>query len=199
MANYVESYRKVMKHEGGYSNDPDDRGGETYKGVARNFYPDWDGWKIIDILKNTSDGNYEAFLNGMKNSYKLNDMVVMFYKPKYWDKFRGDDIQSQAIADEMLDIAVNMGVSTANKFLQIALNVLNRNQKIYNNIDTDGIVGNKTISTLNTFMDKSGDIKFLIKILNILQGNRYIDIMLRDESQEKYCRGWLNRVEFVKH
>ena len=25
-----------------------DRGGQTYAGIARNFYPDWDGWDLID-------------------------------------------------------------------------------------------------------------------------------------------------------
>ena len=35
MANFELSLQKIMVHEGGYVNDPDDTEGETYKGLAR--------------------------------------------------------------------------------------------------------------------------------------------------------------------
>lgn len=50
--NFLKSYDILIKHEGGYVNDPDDKGGETYKGIARKFNPDWKGWKIIDKSSN---------------------------------------------------------------------------------------------------------------------------------------------------
>jgi len=37
MANFEQSYAITMGHEGGYDNDPDDVGGETYKGVSENI------------------------------------------------------------------------------------------------------------------------------------------------------------------
>ena len=40
-----------MEHEGGYVDDRDDRGGETYRGISRNNFPDWKGWKKIDGFK----------------------------------------------------------------------------------------------------------------------------------------------------
>lgn len=39
MANY-KAISKVLKHEGGYVNDPDDKNGETYKGISRK------NWKV---------------------------------------------------------------------------------------------------------------------------------------------------------
>lgn len=39
MADFQESFRIAMGHEGGYSKDPDDAGGETYKGISRKFNP----------------------------------------------------------------------------------------------------------------------------------------------------------------
>ena len=43
------------------------------------------------------------------------------------------------------------------------------------------------------YLNKPGE-----RAKNILQGNYYIDIMVRDPSQEKYTMGWLSRVDFIK-
>jgi lysozyme family protein len=52
MAHFKTAYALTMGHEGIYSNNPKDRGGETYKGIARKFHPSWEGWKAIDRMKN---------------------------------------------------------------------------------------------------------------------------------------------------
>ena len=51
MANFNESFNITLGYEGGYSNDPDDAGGETYKGISRRYHPGWKGWALIDELK----------------------------------------------------------------------------------------------------------------------------------------------------
>ena len=48
---YKEAIKKTLKYEGGYVNDKDDRGGETYRGVSRRYHPNWSGWKIVDEYK----------------------------------------------------------------------------------------------------------------------------------------------------
>lgn len=67
-----------------------------------------------------------------------------FYKENYWDKFLGDEINSQEIADEIFDTSVNMGVERAVKFLQKALNYLNRDELLYLNLVVDGSIENNT-------------------------------------------------------
>ena len=42
----------VKKIEKLYSNNPQDAGGETVWGIARNKHPEWGGWPIVDQLKN---------------------------------------------------------------------------------------------------------------------------------------------------
>ena len=194
MADFKEAYKKTMGHEGYYSNDPVDAGGETWKGIARRFHPKWSGWKIIDAYKNEPN-----FPNNIKDNYELEEKVKEFYKTVSWDELLGDQISSQYIGEELFDTAVNMGVGRASRFLQNALNVLNRSEKLYNNIGVDGDVGPNTIKALNALLNIPGEEATLYKVLNILQGYHYVNNMVESESQEKYARGWLSRVDFIKH
>jgi len=51
MAIFDEAFEKTAAIEGGYVLDPDDAGGETYKGISRRFNPSWGGWDKIDEMK----------------------------------------------------------------------------------------------------------------------------------------------------
>ena len=186
------AYKKTMVHEGLYSNDSVDFGGETVKGISRRFHPDWSGWGIIDYYK-----QFENFRDLLKNSKKLGDSVKAFYKKNYWDIFDGDEINS-LIAIEMFDTAVNMGIKKSILFLQIGLNCLNRNEILFKDLIEDSFWGNNTKNALNLLTKTEIDIIILLKILNVLQGNHYIEIMKKNHTQEKYARGWFNRVEIKK-
>jgi lysozyme family protein len=193
MADFDISYKRVMGNEGHYSNDPIDKGGETYRGISRVNHPYWEGWKIIDEYKDR-----RSFPDNMKDDIYLEKLAYEFYYKTYWNKFWGDYIECQEIADELYDISINMGVERAVIFLQRSLNLLNRNQKDYSNIQEDGIFGRMTLSTLNSHLP-SVDFFTLYKMLNIMQGCFYINIMERDESQERFLRGWLKRVNITKN
>jgi len=190
---FREAYNKTMAHEGYYSNDSIDRGGETYRGISRNKHPYWPGWFLIDRMKN--DPNFPECL---KSNKELNDLVPSFYKKNFWDVFKGDKITSKIIAMELFDTSVNMGHRKAVKFLQKSLNALNRNERNYPNIEEDGIMGPQTLKTLKRYLDIDSDY-YLFLLMNILQGSFYIDIMKNDETQEKYARGWLSRVMLMKN
>ncbi|WP_297096385.1 glycosyl hydrolase 108 family protein [uncultured Draconibacterium sp.] len=200
MASFHISYGKTMAHEGVYSNDPSDRGGETYKGIARKFHSDWKGWSVIDEVKeqvNVSDLNktLEA------NTY-LNTLVRFFYKQKFWDKLQLDSINGQELADELFDTAVNQGVKTAAYYFQRSLNFLNNNQKHYSDIKEDGMVGAQTIKAFNAYMltamfssrSTARNIHTLIKSISFFQMQRYVEICENNPRQEVFFYGWLNRV-----
>lgn len=186
MADFKTSFTKTMKAEGGYANAPTDKGKETWRGISRAMNPNWEGWKIVDRLRMTAN-----FPNCLWNDATLNTLVEQFYKSEYWDKVKGDYLTSQDVADELFDTAVNMGTGIAGKFAQEALNLLNRNGKMYADIPEDGIVGNNTVSLLNQF----SEVAVLVKTLNLLQAARYIKICELDPTQEANFRGWItNRV-----
>lgn len=184
MANFDISFEITLGHEGGYSNDPNDRGGETYKGIARNANKDWSGWAIIDKCKSSPN-----FPKSLDSDNSLQTAVKAIYKTKYWDCYKADTINNQEIANELFDTGVNQGTFVAGKYLQEALNILNRNQKDYPDLKEDGIVGNATLSILNSHKNPKG----ILKTLNGLQFMRYFDICKKDPTQEIYFNGWLNR------
>jgi lysozyme family protein len=188
MAEFDEAFALTSAHEGGYANDPVDRGGETYRGIARVHHPDWPGWKRIDAQRGTP-----GFPKGLNADRTLQANVKALYKSSYWDRFKGDDLPDQAVANELYDTAVNMGVRRAVRFLQSSLNLLNRDQRDYEDLVVDGWFGAKSLQALKSFLKKDRDSVALVKLMNIQQGARYVEIMAGDPSQERFARGWIKR------
>lgn len=87
----------VLRHEGGYVNDPRDPGGETKYGISRRAYPE------LDI-----------------SSLTLED-AGRIYKRDYWDRLSLDSL-APLLAVAVMDAAVNMGRGRAVKLLQTGLN-----------------------------------------------------------------------------
>lgn len=193
MADFEKAFEITMGHEGTYSDDVDDVGGETYRGISRRYNPNWNGWILIDEYKK-SDFSVDEWFR-IKGD-EMNNLVFNFYKDRYWNPWWGDEIDDQSIANEMFDTSVNMGVGRAVKFLQKGLNCLNRNGILYLDIVEDGAFGNNTFQAYNSLPAK--DLPVLCKIMNVLQGMHYINYMTKSPTQEKFARGWFTRVDFRK-
>jgi|TARA_B100001971_G_scaffold39309_1_gene34387 lysozyme family protein len=97
MSKFDEIIEGVLKHEGGYVNDPTDLGGETNYGITKRFYPD------VDIKNLTKEGAKEI------------------YRKDYWDKNKVDDLPDN-LKHFFFDCCVNQGRGTAVKILQSAIN-----------------------------------------------------------------------------
>lgn len=180
---FEEIIKKVIKHEGGYANHPDDRGGETYKGVSRVNWPDWDGWEIIDNIKKKAEDHTE-FLNKLRNNKELDELVIKFYKINFWRKIKTDKFDKE-IAYLLFDTAVNMGTGRAIMILQDTYNKVTPD----NHISVDGIVGPQTIGAVN-----KADREHII--IGYISGRiqRYFDIINNNSSQKVFLRGWMNRM-----
>jgi lysozyme family protein len=189
--NFRKAFELVInRYEGKYSNDKDDPGGETYKGIARNMNKDFGGWKIID---NCRGGN--NFPNVLETMDTLQGLVMKFYKINYWDKFMGDKIGEKS-GIEMFDQSVNLGTGRAVEHLQRSLNILNNMQKLYPDIKADGAMGNQTFEAYKKCCSIKGEI-FLVKVLNLFQGKYYIELMEKKEVFEKFT-GLLKRVSIIQ-
>lgn len=194
-AQFHIAYAITREHEGGYHNatgvNAADRGGETYKGIARVHWKGWLGWKIIDAMK-AGPGFPEVALQ----DETLDRLVRDFYKRHFWDINRLDEFNNQAIANELFDSGVNVGSSMAARWLQRACNYLNRNGRSWKELKVDGRVGPVTLATVNSLSER--DQKHLFDVINVLQGMHYINLIEMDSTQEVFLRGWINRVELMR-
>jgi len=116
MANFIISYNKTLIDEGKYSNVSADKGGETWKGIARNIHKSWEGWKIIDRYKSKPD-----FPKSLEYLDELELLVLEFYQKNFWNIIKGGQILSQEIADSLFNSAVNFGPVRAIKLAQNSL------------------------------------------------------------------------------
>lgn len=130
MADFKAAIGYILQNEGGYVNDPDDLGGETYRGISRKNFPNWDGWATIDSNKPLTKG--ELISN-------LDSTVNQFYKRSFWDAILADGIDSQPVAAYLFDFKVNAGYNAV-KCVQRILG-----------ITVDGIFGNGTLNALNEY------------------------------------------------
>lgn len=94
---WATSIERVLGHEGGYTNNPKDPGGETNWGIT------------IAVAR----GN--GYTGPMKSMPR--ETAVAIYKKLYWDTIKGDQLPS-AIAFQVFDAGVNHGVSRASAWLQ---------------------------------------------------------------------------------
>lgn len=114
MANFKEAFEKVVFNEGGYVNDPDDAGGETYMGISRKHHPNAIIWKHVDKIT-AKYKTAKTITKYLKQNTELTLEIESIYKSDYWAKFNLDKEKSQRLANQIFDSAVNCGVSATLK------------------------------------------------------------------------------------
>lgn len=171
---FDQAFQHTVGLEGGYSNNPFDRGSETMYGITRAV----------------------AQANGYTGAMKQLPLAMakQIYKTSYWDKIKLDQISTLSIpiAAELFDTAVNMGVSTPVKFLQRGLNCVEDDGVV---LKVDGIIGTVTISQLKMSLKYPGGESIILKMLNAQQCVRYMEIVSSNPSQAVFIKGWItNRI-----
>ena len=119
MAEFEQAYAPLRGFEGGWCNDVGDAGGETYGGIARNFFPHWQGWAIIDAAKNHSSWRQgaNAFSRHLASIPGLTDLVTEWFRVEWWSRL-GLARFPQSVANEIFEQSVNLGRGGAGKYLQ---------------------------------------------------------------------------------
>lgn len=197
MADFSIALKPVLEWEGEYSNDPADRGGETYRGISRKNFPSWKGWQVIIAAKKQAAGEPVSVLNEiLRKNEELQQDVEKFYRTNFWTILRLDDFP-QIIANEVFEQAINMGPYQAIKNLQKFCNAANYNPKTRTaftvDLTEDGKNGPKTKSLVKQLLkDRYTEEQFL-NALKYIQGSFYIDLAHKNKSQRKFLKGWLSR------
>ena len=165
-SNFDKSFALMLQNEGGFSDDPRDTGnwlpdgrkGCTNLGVTQTA---WEGW----LGRVSSEKEMRALTP---------EIVKPFYKRKYWDACRCDDLP-KGVDYLVFDFAVNAGVGRSAKTLQSAVGAT-----------MDGAIGPLTLAAVKNTPD-------LIDKFSQAKIDFYKS--LHNPTFEK---GWLNRVEWVK-
>jgi lysozyme family protein len=168
----------VIGREGRYSADPADRGGAT-------------AWGITEAVARAE--GYAGAMAAMPR-----DAAVALYRHRYWTAASLDRIAALDVplAARLFDIGVNMGPATGIRFLQRALNVLNRQGTLFPDLAPDGGFGPATEAALASFLQDRGSngAHVLLGMIAAQQSVHYIEIAERDPTQEALEFGWqLNR------
>lgn len=169
----------ILVAEGGYANDKNDAGGETMYGIT--------------IAVARSNGYYGP----MRDLPRATARQIYLNKYYFDLKFDKVAVLSPEVAAELTDTAVNCGPSFAQGILQSALNLLNRQEVDYKDVEEDKKIGPATLGALGSYLmkrGKQGEL-VLLRMLNVMQGSRYIELCKAKPSQETFLFGWfLHRV-----
>ena len=160
----------VLRWEGGFVDDPDDRGGATNKGCTQAVYDDWRERKHYDkrSVREIEDGE-----------------VKQIYLEQYWKPSRCQSLDFP-MSLILFDSAVNHGVGRAVKLLQAVLNVTQ-----------DGHFGPATMAAYDFLEECHGTCHVAGQYLKAREAF-YMAIVESKPSQGKFLRGWLNRLNDLR-
>ena len=123
MADFNIAQKLVSKAEGGYSNDPKDRGNWTSGiiGVGENIGTNFgiSAPTLVAELKRL--GGNPPTASTMKNLEYVSALAI--YERNYWNPIKGDQIKSQKLSNMIYDMGVNMGVGAARKAVRDSLGI----------------------------------------------------------------------------
>ena len=168
MKSFEDAIDFVLRWEGGYVNDPNDHGGETYRGISRKSHPDWAGWPVVDAHVLSHGDIISA----------LEPHVWKFYRENYWDKIKGDQLPSR-VAIAVMDWAVHSSVERASRALQ---NIVGASP--------DGIIGPITVKSVYDYMDKGLSFEIVEERREFLAR-----LVSKRPSDRKFSEGWDNRLD----
>lgn len=186
---FDDAFKIVLDFEGGYSNDPADKGGATNYGITASTLESakTKGW----VPSNVTIRNLKL------------DHAKVIYKKGYWDVVKADSLP-HPLNLIIFDAAVNHGPNAAIKLLQQSLNSI---LKAGPSLVVDGIIGPKTLTAVkdvvsmdhNMWLQPNALVRYLCIDVLVNRVELYTSIIASNKSQEKFFKGWItNRVVKLK-
>ncbi len=180
----------ILKWEGGFVNDLTDKGGATNKGVTIGT------WRKIGYDK---DGDGDIDIDDLR-LLSIEDVRDRVLKPHYWDRWQADRIESQKIANILVDWLWCSGKHA----IVIPQRILF--------LKPDGIVGEQTLKAVNSADSEqlfNSIYKARLAFLNDITqksieayeqkiGRKATEDELMKYTNKRFLKGWLNRLEAIK-
>ena len=198
MASFDVALEKLLQKEGGWCNVAGDAGGETYCGIARNYFGSWKGWPIVDAARPHSSFRQgaTAFSRHLASIPGLADLVDDWYRTEWWNRM-GLAQFPQPVANEIFEQSINLGRGGAGKYLQRLCNALNYSkptgQRLFTDLVEDGAVGPKTLSALSAILARRSGQEDVVHALNCMQGAHYVGLAAKNYQHRQFMDGWMTR------
>jgi lysozyme family protein len=192
---YVAAVRKLLGIEGGHSNDPVDRGGETKFGISLRFLKaeggiDADGDGLADF-----DLDMDGDIDGRDIRLLTVGDAVWLYHYYFWKPLGAEQLEAP-IGEMLFDQAVNGGLSSAQKLLQRAINACNAHVSDAPRLTVDGVAGPRTLLAMASVLEHPGlGMRALAEAYREQARARYRAIAAADPSQGRFLKGWLRRAD----
>lgn len=175
MDNFDSAFQVVLKHEGGFVNDPNDKGGPTKYGVSL-YWLQTQGFTFADL-------NHDGRIDIEDIKALTPDKAAEFYREKWWNKYGYGNISNCEIATRIFDMAVNMGGIQANKLAQRAA------IRCGNLCAADGVFGPVSFNAITTVSPECW-----LKQFKELCAEFYRQLVITHPNYVIYINGWLKRV-----
>lgn len=165
----------IIEREAGYVNNPKDLGGPTRWGITE---------------KTARAYGYQGDMKELPRNTAVEILINQYYVAPGFDKIGRISL---ATAVTLADAGTVCGPARPSKWLQISLNVLNREQKLYPDLVDDGVLGDKTLKALRAYIDYRGQEgeMVLLRAINCQIGCHFISVSLAREANEEFTYGWL--------
>lgn len=160
----------IFSWEGGFSDHPADSGGATNMGITLKTYEAYCKKR----------GYATPTVEQLKNLHKETAQEIL--RTTYWNTCRADEIESQAVANLLVDWVWHSGITGVKKIQQLL------------GVSVDGIVGEITLAAINR-----ADSPKLFDALWNSRHDFFIDIVERSISQELFLKGWLRRLNGIEY
>lgn len=160
--------------EGNYVYHPNDKGGETYGGVARKLHPNWQGWKYVDKVKN-------------KQRHQLipeAEFYVLDFYLSIWVEDGFERIKDKELAQSLFDFRIHSSPKTVTILTNRVLK-----QMGYCPIKVGEDWINDDFNHLN-----AKEFVLRLKIQRLILFNR---IVTTNPSQKVFYKGWTRRLDIV--
>ena len=172
-ASFEEAIPTILRHEGGFSNDPQDAGGATNFGVSLRWLKAQGLLEDLELQDKTQDE-----VQVMKDMTQ--SQAEAFYRCYWWNPYNYGQIDSQMVAGKIFDVAVNLGGPRAHRIVQHCVGMTPD--------QIDGVMGPKTIAEINA----AGAAPLVVQIQN-MQAAFYKQLVVTNPARAKYLSGWLAR------
>jgi lysozyme family protein len=170
------AFERTRRFEGGWSDDPADRGGKTKYGITEAVWCKFGGnCAIEDItLNQAKDLYFEVYWQGA-----CLDILAVNGVP-------------QDLLSEIFDGCVNHGVCSCIRRLQTAYNIVKVDGP---DLVVDGVIGRITLAALSGFCGVGRHYcDSLLAAIRFERAKLYTSLSIADPVQRKFIRGWMRRL-----